>query len=402
MNTCDPLWINKSCTTHQSSHFNPPMGVLFRYEDSEDDLVQPPVRRAGGWRYDETSEPSGSESGSNSEERTTLWYDWAQHFEFDFNHRMFFGSTCYTILVISIFKKKSNIQGRSQGMSQVQAHLDQDLQQWIYSCQPSNHVTHWGLKGTVHHMQAMVQTLNASRRFSRTLPANANVGSQQGVDQNMSDFLVITEGVTGRCALEFAVCNRSQDLEDRRLGFEIRGLLWWCFSTIDHCYLFTINHDQWVWVSSHNNWYHHGHISSWSTGLIQPTGLLNLEEQPGHRVEAIAFAEQPGCVFLELARKGSPEQRGGFEGLMIVPSTKVTCLTVDSICSFDYFVVHFFYNIICLFGWNIPRLRIMWSFVAEAIQGGTAHPANQTASVHAFFGHMWWTAGESMPTKLLD
>ncbi|CAL1131723.1 unnamed protein product [Cladocopium goreaui] len=32
-------------------------------------------------------------------------------------------------------------------------------------------------------------------------------------------------------------------------------------------------------------------------------------------------------------------------------------------------------------------------------QGNTAHPAIQTASVHAFFGHMWWTAGESMPTK---
>lgn len=54
--------------------FNRPMGVLFRYEDSEDDIVRPTVRRAGGWRYDETSEPSGSESGSisSSEEQMNL------------------------------------------------------------------------------------------------------------------------------------------------------------------------------------------------------------------------------------------------------------------------------------------------------------------------------------------
>ena len=51
------------------------------------------------------------------------------------------------------------------------------------------------------------------------------LGPSTGFDQNVSDFLVIIEGVTGRIALEFAVFHWSQDLEDRRLGFEIKGLL---------------------------------------------------------------------------------------------------------------------------------------------------------------------------------
>lgn len=33
--------------------------------------------------------------------------------------------------------------------------------------------------------------------------------------------------------------------------------------------------------------------------------------------------------------------------------------------------------------------------------GKTAHPANQSSCVHTFFSHLYWTAGESMPTKYL-
>ena len=36
---------------------------------------------------------------------------------------------------------------------------------------------------------------------------------------------------------------------------------------------------------------------------------------------------------------------------------------------------------------------------ATAYLGMSAHPAVQSASVHTFFGHLWWTAGEAMPTK---
>ena len=56
------------------------MGVLFRYDDSGDDIVAAPVRRAGGagvWRYDETSDYGSSDdnvSDSDSGDVECLCY----------------------------------------------------------------------------------------------------------------------------------------------------------------------------------------------------------------------------------------------------------------------------------------------------------------------------------------
>ena len=44
----------------------------------------------------------------------------------------------------------------------------------------------------------------------------------------------------------------------------------------------------------------------------------------------------------------------------------------------------------------------MYPHVGTCFLGVTTHPANQSSGVHTFFSHLYWTAAESMPTKILS